>query len=85
MLSYNYNPQNEKDFFHNANIITQYNNIDDDNYHNYYHNTALLLAVQIDQNQINDFENYVDNKKVIISVEEAIKYIHNKIRTIRGE
>ena len=83
---YNYNPTNEKEFFHNANIITQYNDIDDDNYHNYYHEIALLLAVQIDQNQVkDDFESYVNNNIVNITNQEAIKYIHNKIRTIRGD
>jgi hypothetical protein len=79
-LDYNYDPRNMKDFFHNANIITQYKQCSDDDYQDYYHNTALLLAVQIDINQINDFEVYVDNNKTTISVDDAIKYIHNKIK-----
>lgn len=81
---YNYNPKNLNEFYNNANIITQYNDIDDDNYHDYYHEIALLLAVQIDQNQVKDFEYYVKNNAVNISNEKAIKYIHNKIKTIRG-
>lgn len=80
MFKYNYNPKNLNEFYSNANIITQYNNIDDDDYHNYYHNTALLLAVEIDIYEIKDFESYVINDKVFISNEKAIKYIHNKIR-----
>lgn len=85
MLSYNYNPQSEKDFLSNANIITQYNDIDDDNYYNYYHSVALLLAVEIDIYEIKDFESYVINDKVFITKDKAIKYIHNKIKTIQGE
>lgn len=80
MLSYNYNPQNEKEFLHNANVITQYNDINDYDYYDYYHSIALLLAVEIDIYEIKDFESYVINDKVFISNEKAIKYIHNKIR-----
>ncbi len=76
---YNYTPQSEKDFFSNANVITQYNDIDDNKFYDYYHNIALLLAVEIDQNNITDFESYVI-KYPIITNEEAIKYIHNKIK-----
>lgn len=72
---YNYNPQNENEFYSNANIITQYNDIDDDNYYDYYHNSALLYAVQIHQNQINSFENYVKNNPITIDYEYAIRYV----------
>ena len=85
MYNYNYNPSCEKDFLHNANVITQYNDINDDDYYDYYHSIALLLAVQIDQNQVKDFENYIYYSEINISYEEAIKYIHNKIRTKNGE
>lgn len=84
MYKYNYNPQSEKDFYYNANFITQHNNIDDDNYCDYYQNTALLLAVEIDKKNIKDFKNYIKNK-VTMTSEEAWSYIHNKIRTIRGD
>lgn len=84
MWDYNYNPQNEKDFWNNANIITQYNDIEDDEYFKYYHQTALLLAAQIDMKNIKDFESYVINRPITISNEEAWKHIHNKIKTIRG-
>jgi len=80
MYNYNYTPQSEKDFFSNANIITQYNDIDDNKFYDYYHNTALLFAVQIDQNQVKDFEQYINSKLVTITSEEAIQYIHNKIK-----
>lgn len=79
---YNYNPQNENEFYSNANIITQYNDIDDDNYYDYYHNNALLLAVEIDQNQVKSFEDYVKNNVAKISTDDATIYIHNKIKTI---
>ena len=73
--NYNYNPINHKQFLSNANIITQYMDINDNNYYDYYHNTALLYAVQMHQNQINNFEDYIKNNFVKISQEEAIKYI----------
>lgn len=76
--NYNYNPTNHKHFLSNANIITQYMDINDDNYYDYYHNTALLHAVQIHQNQAVNFEDYLKNNFVKISQEEAIKYIMNK-------
>ena len=79
MYNYNYSPKSEIDFLSNANIITQYNDINDNKYYDYYHNIALLLAVEIDQNNIKDFESYVI-KYPIITSEEAIQYIHKKIK-----
>ncbi len=81
---YNYNPTNHKQFLSNANIITQYLDINDDDYENYLHNTALLYAVQIHKEDIvDDFEDYVKNYPIAISYEEATRYImdnekHNK-------
>lgn len=80
MYNYNYNPKSEKDFFHNANVITQFNEIDDNKYYDYYHNTALLLAVEVDIYELKDFESYVINDKVFITKDKAIKYIQNKIK-----
>lgn len=77
---YNYTPKSEKDFLSNANIITQYNNIDDNKFYDYYHNIALLLAVEIDIYELKDFESYVINDKVFITKDKAIKYIKNKIK-----
>ena len=77
---YNYTPQTEKDFYSNANIITQYNEIADNKFYDYYHNIALLLAVEIDQNNITDFQSYIIKDNPIITNEEAIQYIHNKIK-----
>lgn len=80
MYNYNYTPQSEKDFFSNANIITQYNDIADNKFYHYYHNIALLLAVEIDIYELKDFESYVINDKVFITKDKAIKYIKNKIK-----
>jgi len=52
---YNYNPKNSKDFLHNANVITQYVDINDDEYYDYYHNTALIYVAQIDKESVNNF------------------------------
>jgi len=57
--NYNYSPKTHKDFLSNANIITQYLDINDDNYYDYYHNTALLYAVQIHQDKAVGYENYL--------------------------
>jgi hypothetical protein len=72
---YNYNPTNHKHFLSNANIITQYVDINDNDYENYLHNTALLYAVQIHQDDIVDFEDYVKNYPITISYEYAARYI----------
>ena len=72
---YNYNPITHKHFLSNANIITQYVDISDDDYENYLHNTALLYAVQIHQENIVDFEDYVKNYPITISYEYAARYI----------
>lgn len=73
--NYNYSPRDHKHFMSNANIITQYIDVNDDEYLNYYHNSALLYAVQIHQNQINSFENYVKNNPITIDYEYAIRYV----------
>ena len=80
MYNYNYNPKSEKDFCYNANVIAHYNNIDDDNYYDYYQNTALLLAVQIDMAQSKDFETYIKKNIVKISHDELMLYLHNKTK-----
>lgn len=82
---YNYNPRNLEEFHGNANVITQYNDINDYDYYDYYHSVALLLAVQIDQNQVKDFEDYIYYSTINISYQEAIEYIHNKIRGEQNE
>jgi hypothetical protein len=72
---YNYNPITHKHFLSNANIITQYVDIKDKDYENYLHNTALLYSVQIHQENIVDFEDYVKNYPITISYEYAARYI----------
>jgi hypothetical protein len=69
---YNYNPITHKHFLSNANIITQYVDINDNDY---LHNTALLYAVQIHREDIVDFEDYVKNYPIEISYEYAARYI----------
>ena len=73
--NYNYSPKDHKHFLSNANIITQYIDVNDDEYFNYYHNTALSYTVQIHQNNINSFENYVKNNPITIDYEYAIRYV----------
>lgn len=80
---YNYSPKTEKDFCYNANIITQYNNIDDRNYYGYYQNIALLLAIQIDMDQSKDFEDYIKANKVRITHQDAVVYMYNKSKEIK--
>ncbi len=80
-MEYNYNPKNSKDFYHNANVITQYVDINDNEYFNYYHNTALIYVVQIDKESINNFSDYIQNNPTKILYSNAIKYIQNKERT----
>ena len=78
---YNYNPITHKHFLSNANIITQYIDINDDDYENYLHYTALLYSVQIHQENIVDFEDYVKNYPIEISYEYAARYIMENERT----
>jgi len=77
-MTYNYNPKNSADFLHNANIITQYFNINDDEYFDYYHNIALIYVVQIDKDGIKDFADYIKNNPTKMLYSDAIKYIQNK-------
>ncbi len=75
---YNYNPKNSKDFFHNANVITQYFNINDDKYYDFYHNTALIYVAQIDKESVNNFADYIKNNSIKTVHSDAVKYIQNK-------
>jgi peptidase E len=77
-MTYNYKPKNSKDFLHNANIITQYADINDDEYYNYYHNTALIYVVQIDKESVNNFADYIKNNPIKTVYSDAVKYIQNK-------
>jgi hypothetical protein len=77
-MEYNYNPKNSKDFYRNANVITQYVDINDDKYYDYYHNTALIYVVQIDKDGINNFADYVKNNPIKTVYSDAVKYIQNK-------
>ena len=77
-MLYNYNPKNSKDFYRNANIITQYFNINDDEYYDYYHNTALIYVVQIDKESANNFADYIKNNPIKTVYSDAVKYIQNK-------
>ena len=79
-LDYNYNPSSEKDFCYNANLITQYNNICDNDFYDYYHGIALLLAVQIDMDQSKNFQDYIQNNSVKITHNDLMLHIHNKRR-----
>jgi hypothetical protein len=76
--NYNYNPKNSKDFLHNANVITQYVDINDDEYYDYYHNTALIYVAQIDKDGINNFADYIKNNPIKTVHSDAVKYIQNK-------
>jgi hypothetical protein len=78
---YNYNPITHKHFLSNANIITQFIDINDDDYENYLYYTALLYAVQIHREDIVDFEDYVKNYPIEISYEYATRYIMENERT----
>ena len=75
---YNYNPKNSKDFFHNANVITQYFNINEDKYYDFYHNTALIYVAQIDKESVNNFADYIKNNSIKTVLSDAVKYIQNK-------
>ena len=77
-MTYNYNPKNSKDFYRNANVITQYFDINDDKYYDYYHNTALIYVVQIDKDGINNFSDYIKNNPNKMLYSNAVKYIQNK-------
>jgi len=75
---YNYESKISKDFYHNANVIAQYVDINDNEYFNYYHNTALIYVVQIDKDGIKDFADYIKNNPTKMLYSDAIKYIQNK-------
>jgi hypothetical protein len=75
---YNYSPKIGKDFYHNANVITQYVDINDDEYYGYYHNTALIYAAQIDKESVNNFADYIKNNPIKTDYSDAVKYIQNK-------